>query len=679
MLYYIKTKFEAEYDNLNLWYFVSFICGIVVYFTLRFNYSFSTINISLLSFLILSISRKYINNLGKWGLIDYSIIFSFICKVIIAFIFGIVISKNRTMNLHAQTLHKPIITEVSGKIESIKPTIIGGQIVLNEIKIQKINRNLQKVKISVPKKYLQEIRVNDYITVLAKLYKPQNSILPGGYDFGFYAYLADIGANGYAMSEPKIIERKETNIDSFIHKIRIAIYDNLIGKLGKDKGNFAAAILLGETKGLNRQIMQDMRQSGISHVLCVSGLHLSLVVMIFFLTSRFLLNLSNYLAYNYNIKLLSAYCSLIESFGYLVLSGMQIAATRAFITAAILIYGIIIGRSCFPLRSLAIAAFIILSLNPEYIFHPSFQLSFIAVLSLVAGFEFYLKNSWFLGENKGIFGAVKFYVASNIYSSFLASIITAPVVINQFFIFSTYSVPANLIVVPITSFFLMPLALLSLPFTVIGFDSYILKIIGFFIDLIIKTAHYFNNLPGSVWYFGYITNFSILLFLFGFFWICIWKTTWRLFGLAIMAVSFIFMLYSPKPELIFDVNNMAVGVKNKQGKLEIYADKMPAFNRVYWANWFGQQDSRVLPLKDNIFTTDYEQKIALNKNNFCQKAEIQINLNYKAKCKGKLLTINENFLRKSPVILIFCNLKECTVKSNNANYTENTKNFFKRI
>nr|WP_274378113.1 ComEC/Rec2 family competence protein [Rickettsia honei] len=121
-----------------------------------------------------------------------------------------------------------------------------------------------------------------------------------------------------------------------------------------------------------------------------------------------------------------------------------------------------------------------------------------AVLSLVAGYEFYLKNSWLLGEKKGIFGAVKFYTASNIYSSFLASIITAPAVINQFFIFAIYSVPANLIVVPITSFCLMPLALLSLPFTMIRFDNYILKLMGFFIDIIIKSAAYFNSLPTAV-------------------------------------------------------------------------------------------------------------------------------------------------------------------------------------
>ncbi len=118
--------------------------------------------------------------------------------------------------------------------------------------------------------------------------------------------------------------------------------------------------------------MKEMRQSGISHILCVSGLHLSLVAMLFFISTRFLLNLSNYIAYNYDIKLIAAICSLIGSYGYLQLSGMQIAATRAFIMTAIFIYAVMIGRKAYPLRSLAIAAFIILSMNPEYIFHPSF-------------------------------------------------------------------------------------------------------------------------------------------------------------------------------------------------------------------------------------------------------------------------------------------------------------------
>ncbi len=519
MIKYLRDILEEEYNNLSLWYFVSFICGIIVYFSLNFEPPFLAILAIFFFSLLLLFTKKY------------GIFWQFICGLVIAFAFALLISKYRILNLRSRTIGKPIISEVIGTIETIKPTIHGSQIVLNDIKIKKINKNIKKIRLSLPKKYLKETTVSDKISLLAKLYKPQNSILPGGYDFGFYAYLSEIGANGYAMSPPKILLHQEKYINRVIYKIRFNIYQNLVKKLGSIKGNFAAAILLGETKGINRQLMQNMRQSGISHVLCVSGLHLSLVAMILFISTRFLLNLSNYLAYNFNVKLIAASCSLIGSFGYLGLSGMQIAATRAFIMAAIFIYAIIIERSCFPLRSLAVAAFIILSLNPEYIFHPSFQLSFIAVLSLVAGYEFYLKNQWLLGNNKGIFASIKFYTASNIYSSFLASIITAPVVINQFFIFSTYSIPNNLIVVPIMSFFLMPLALLSLPLMWLNIDGFVLKIMGFFISIIINSAEYFNNLPGAVWYFGYITNLSILLFLFGFFWICIWKTNWRLWGL----------------------------------------------------------------------------------------------------------------------------------------------------
>ncbi|AJQ51380.1 hypothetical protein UQ52_00110 [Rickettsia conorii subsp. raoultii] len=54
---------------------------------------------------------------------------------------------------------------------------------------------------------------------------------PGVYDFGFYSYLSDIGANGYAMSELQIIERNETNFDSFIYRVRSYIYNNLIEKI----------------------------------------------------------------------------------------------------------------------------------------------------------------------------------------------------------------------------------------------------------------------------------------------------------------------------------------------------------------------------------------------------------------------------------------------------------------
>ncbi|MCC8398224.1 MAG: ComEC family competence protein [Rickettsia endosymbiont of Labidopullus appendiculatus] len=657
----VKSILEQEYHHLSLWYFVSFVCGIGTYFTLSKEPSF----ISILAIFIISLSLLILRN---------NIFGRFLSGIIIAFSCGMLVSKYRVSSLHVSTIRSPIISRVSGMVESMKPTTHGMQVILYQVKIQKLKQVLQKVRISMPAKYAQEININDNISLVVRLYKPQTSILPGGYDFGFYAYLSDINATGYALSPLQIIAYNDLDTNSFVYKIKKNIYNRLIQILGSIKGNFAAAILLGESKALDRKLMKEMRQSGISHILCVSGLHLSLVAMLFFISTRFLLNLSNYIAYNYDIKSIAAICSLIGSYGYLQLSGMQIAATRAFIMTAIFIFAVMIGRKPYPLRSLAIAAFIILSMNPEYIFHPSFQLSFVAVLSLTAGYEFYIRNQWILGESKGIFSAIKFYIASNIYSSFLAAIVTAPVVINQFYTFPTYSIPMNLIAIPIMSFFLMPLSIISLFFMIFGIDQYCLKLIGFFINIIIETVKFTNMLPLSVWYFGYITKISLITFLFGFFWICLWKTKWHFLGLIIIIISVILMLNSPKPNVIFDINLNAVGIKNNNAELDIYANEMPEFKRIYWANWFGQKDAKIFPLEKNIFTSNgytilIDSSLIDSKqfasNEICKNVDIYINLLGNNQCKGNKITVSREFLKEFEVIMIFCNQHQCTIKTNN--------------
>lgn len=643
----LRSILEQEYYNLSLWYFVSYLCGIVTYFSL----SFEPIFVSIFTIFALSLLLIFLRQ---------NIFWRFIGGLIIAYTFGMVVGKYRVENLHIVIIARPIISQIQGQIESIKPTNHGAQLILKQVTIHKLKQVLTKVRISLPAKYIQEININDDINIVASLYKPQSSILPGGYDFSFYACLAEIGATGYAMSPPRILAYNNLNTNSFTYKIKKNIYNRLIKRLGPLKGNFAAAILLGESKAIDRKLMKEMRLGGISHILCVSGLHLSLVAMLIFITTRFLLNLSNYIAYNYDIKSIAAICSLIGSYCYLELSGVQIAATRAFIMTTIFIYAIMSGRSTHSLRSLAIAAFLILLINPEYIFHPSFQLSFIAVLSLNAGYEFYIRNQWVLGESKGIFSSIKLYLASNIYSSFLASIVTAPVVVNQFYTFPTYSIPMNLVAVPVMSFFIMPLAILSLFLMIFGIDQYCLEIIGFFINIIIEAVQFVNKLPFSVWYFGYITKESLIVFLFGFFWVCLWETKLRLIGILIMFVSFILMINSPKPNFIFDIDLKAVGVKNHKNNLEIYADKMPEFKRLYWANWFGQKDATVKPLTEGIVSSD-KNTLVVNYGLPCMKADVYINLSHQNKCFGNKLTIDQELFETSNVILVFCNQNQCRV------------------
>ena len=561
------------------------------------------------------------------------------------------------LGIHTNPINKTMTSTIEGKVEQIKPSARGMQITLQNVHLSK-HRSLNKVRINVASKLAADITYGDLVRLKAKLFPLQSGVLPGTYDFGFYMYMSGIEASGYALTNLEILDSNQSFFNQRTQSIRRSIYDRLISSLGSANGNFAAAILIGETKAIPKKIAEDMRNSGVAHILSVSGLHLSLVAMIFFVTSRMLLNCSNYLAYRTNIKTIAACISIVGSFLYLQISGNNIAATRAFIMTSIFIVSIILGRSPYPLRSVMIAAFIILTFLPEYVLHPSFQLSFAAVLCLISGYEFYLKNKHFLGGSRGVFASIKLYIFANIYSSFLASFVTAPFVIYHFYKFANYSVLMNLIAVPLMSFFMMPLALLAVILMPFSLDGMALWLLGWFMSIVIDSAAYITKLPGALWVTGHISSLSLLVYTVGFFWICLWQTRVRLFGIIIMLLSLVMMFCVEKPDFIYDHTLKAVGVRNEAGKLEIYAEQeLPVFTSDYWASWYGQKSietkkqkiaatdqSFVLP-SGMIIDLDYWQ---------CADADVQIITSKKLKCHNGELIIPNAELWKSKQVLLYC-------------------------
>jgi ComEC/Rec2-related protein len=575
----------------------------------------------------------------------------------LAFIIGIAVSALRMSMVHTIPINKPMTATIQGRVDQIKPSARGMQVTLRDVEVLNY-RSLNKVRINVAGKLASNITYGDEIRLKAKLFPLQKSVLPGTYDFGFYMYMSGIEASGYALTNLEILGRNESFFGKIVQNIRRGIYRRLIEVLEAGRGNFASAILIGETKAMPTKIATDMRNSGVAHILSVSGLHLSLVAMICFVTSRVLLNCSNYLAYRTNVKAIAAFISIIGSFFYLQISGNNIAATRAFIMTSIFIISIILGRSPYPLRSVMIAAVIILTFLPEYVLHPSFQLSFTAVLCLISGYEFYLKHQHFLGSNKGVFGATKLYIFANIYSSFLASIVTAPFVIYHFYKFANYSVIMNLIAVPLMSFFIMPLALLSIILMPFSLDNWILKLLGWFIGITLDSADYIVSLPGAVWVTGNISGFSLLVFSFGFFWICLWQTRLRLAGIGIMLLSLIIMFLGEKPDFIYDHTLKTVGVKNKNGKLEIYtAGEFPVFTSDYWANWYGQKSTEIVRQKiaatDQSFVLPSGIIVSLDYWQ-CSDADVQLITSKKLQCHHGGLIIPNAELWEHKQVLLYC-------------------------
>ena len=651
---YLIRKFEREYHHLSLWYFVSFISGIILFFQFLPNKSLYTL-VSCAALSILLIRYFYRRN----------IIIYFILSCFLGLIVGMIVSNIRLDLVKITPISRTMITTLEGEVESLKPTLRGVQMLLRDNKSD-ANGDLNKVRVNISSKLSNNLEPGDIVRLKAKLFPLQSSVLPGSYDFGFYMYMSGIEASGYALTAPEIIRSNSSAFSKYIKLKRGQIYRRLIETLGVENGNFAAAILIGETKAIPKDISENMRNSGVAHILSVSGLHLSLVAMIFFVSSRALLNISNFLAYNTNIKAISAIISIIGSFLYLQISGNNIAATRAFIMTSIFILAIIFGRSPYPLRSVMIAAFFILCFLPEYVFHPSFQLSFAAVLCLISGYEFYLKHRNLLGNSKGIFASIKFYLFANIYSSFLASIVTAPFVIYHFYKFANYSVLMNLLAVPLMSFFMMPLALLSIFLMPFSADLWILKSLGFFISIVINFAEFVVSQPFSVWYFGHISPMSLIIFSFGFFWLCLWQTWWRIIGILIMIIGVGLMFMTKTPDFIYDHNIKAVGVHDENG-LRIYSnDKMPKFISDYWASWFGYKQAKIveskLNRKDRLYVLGNGKSVSLNYWN-CLESDVGIMTSKKLKCKNNSHIISNAYLWKNKKILVYCDLyNKCVAK-----------------
>ncbi len=578
---------------------------------------------------------------------------------------GMIVANIRLDLVKITPISRTMITTVEGEVESLKPTLRGTQLLLRNNKSD-ANRDFNKVRVNISNKLSSELIPGDIVKLKTKLFPLQSSVLPGSYDFGFYMYMSGIEASGYALTAPEVIYSNPSSFSEYIKSKRGQIYQRLIEVLGVENGNFAAAILIGETKAIPKDISENMRNSGVAHILSVSGLHLSLVAMIFFVSSRALLNISNFFAYNTNIKAISAIISIIGSFLYLQISGNNIAATRAFIMTSIFILAIIFGRSPYPLRSVMIAAFLILCFLPEYVFHPSFQLSFAAVLCLISGYEFYLRHKNLLGNSKGVFASIKFYLFANIYSSFLASIVTAPFVIYHFYKFANYSVLMNLLAVPLMSFFMMPLALLSIFLMPFSADLWILKSLGFFISIVINFAEFVVIQPFSVWYFGHISPLSLIIFSFGFFWLCLWQTRWRIIGIFIMIIGGILMFITKVPDFIYDHNIKAVGINDQNG-LRIYSnEKMPKFISDYWASWFGYKQAKIfeskLNRKDRLYVLENGKTVSLNYWN-CLESDLGIMTSRKLKCKNSSNIISNSYLWKKKKILVYCDVHNtCEVR-----------------
>ena len=511
--------------------------------------------------------------------------------VIILILVGVIAISVRSYFLNTKFIERTIyVHKAIGRVHEINHKVSYSQLVISDIKHFKLKKS-SKIRIKAHK-FPENIQSGDIILFSAKLSPPSKPVSPYAYDFSHFAYFAGISAVGFATTPIKLYSKQNSKIFSQIDIFRNYITKSFITIIGERNGNIAAALIVGKRQGIDRHIMENIRKAGLAHLFAISGLHLTIVTFFFFILFRKIFALSVFIATKYNIKKIAAIVGIIASFFYLIISGMAISAQRAFIMVLIVLIGILIDRNSSTMRSIAVAATIILLLEPESVFRPSFQMSFAAVIGLCSFYESYRRL-----YIHNLFYRFCGYFSSIALSSMVASLATTPYTIYHFNYFSLGGIFSNLIAIPFTTFIILPFGIISailIPFNLAGLSSFIMSI-G--INSLIYLSDKIGNMPYSSLLIHTFNNSSILLITLGILWLCLWRYNWRFLGIPVILLGTVIGLNYKTPDIL--MNEKMVAVKGGDGKLYFLSKYRKNFVNKTWISQNGQHKSYLYTKHNN--------------------------------------------------------------------------------
>src|SRR5580700_560267 len=231
----------------------------------------------------------------------------------------------------------------------------------------------------------------DRVSLKAKLYPVPAQILPGGRDFQRELYFAGIGGVGYTFGGAHRVAGPESEGGwrESLRQLRTEISRRISSVLPGSTGGVASALITGKRGAITEEVKQAFRDSGLSHLLAIAGLHLGLVGAFVFFAVRGGLALIPPIALRYPIKKIAAGVALVVLTCYLLLSGAAIPTQRAFVMTGLAFLAIIMDRLRISMRVCAIAAAVVLVTDPASLVGVSFQMSFGAVVALIAVYEAY--------------------------------------------------------------------------------------------------------------------------------------------------------------------------------------------------------------------------------------------------------------------------------------------------
>ncbi len=431
------------------------------------------------------------------------------------------------------------------------------------------------------------LRAGDRVAFLGNLNPPRPPVAPGAFDFQRFAFFRQIGAFGFSYTAPEIIDGRGGGAAARLEHLRDYIGDRVRAHMPAREAGIGTALMTGERAAISEADWQDLRASGLAHIISISGLHIGMVAGIVFFTVRLLMACFPAFALRHPIKKYAAATALAVIVLYMFLIGLNVPTVRSVIMTGLVLVAIMLDRIPVSLRLVALAALAVLLAVPDALLGASFQMSFAAVIGLVAFYEgtrsfwsrLYERANWW---RRGLM-----YLGGVCLTTVIASFATAPFGVYHFQQFAVYGLLANLVAVPVTAFIIMPAALLSYIVMPLGLDGPVLWVMAQGIAVMLWISAAVAALPHAVLMPAAWPLAAMILLAVAGLCLCFWRGWFRLAALLPLAAGAAVILLTPPPVILASGNAKLVALRLPGGEVLLSTRRQESFAAEVWLRMLG--------------------------------------------------------------------------------------------
>jgi competence protein ComEC len=378
----------------------------------------------------------------------------------------------------------------------VSPPIVKDKVVECDMKLISIGRARPSSNIPLIKAFLikdkrsESLAVGDGMTVYSKISKPYNR---GKTNFDYAKYLTNHGFTGTTFIDSYHWKKQAVDISQLTlterTKMRLMRFRSSClhqyQSLGFTNQQYAvmAALTLGDKSSLSKSTKESYSRAGASHVLALSGLHLGILYNILLL-----------LFGGRKHRYASAVIIILSVWTFVLFVGMSPSVIRSAVMLTIYLFVSLLHRDNMSVNTLALAAFIMLLTNPQNFFDVGFELSFVAVLSILLFYQplYELFNpAWMMNHR------IIRYFTQIVAVSVAAQTGTFPLVIYYFGRFPVYFLLTNLVVILLATVILYLSVIIFITFFIPVVQELIASFVVWLVSCMNSVMMTINHLPLS--------------------------------------------------------------------------------------------------------------------------------------------------------------------------------------